>query len=435
MAGLNNDLLEKIKKRRVKICVIGLGYVGLPLALAFCRKEYFVYGLDTNHARIENLKKGKHYITDVKPKDVLCQIKKKNFWPSTNPKVLAESDVIIICVPTPLKKVKIPDIRYVIKASKTVAKYLRKNQLIILESTSYPTTTREVVLPILMQSGLRKEKDFFLCFSPERVNPGDVKFPVSKIPKIVGGLSKRSSRLAKILYSAIIEKVYTVSSPEVAESEKLLENTFRLVNIALVNEFAIVANKLGIDIWEVISAAKTKPFGFMPFYPGPGVGGHCIPDDPLYLSWKAKKMGFKTKMIDLASYVNHFMPVYVVDRIKDLLKDKKVSLNKARVLVLGVTYKKNVKDLRESPALDIIEGLYKKRIKVDFFDPLIPYLNIGGLRLKRISLRRTSLEKYACAVVATDHDDVDYKLIQENSRLVFDTRNVYKNKFSNVIGL
>jgi UDP-N-acetyl-D-glucosamine dehydrogenase len=435
MATINSDLTKRIEKLNARICIMGLGYVGLPLALSFCKKGYFVYGLDTNSARIDNLKKGKHYITDADPKDVLCQIKRGFFSPSINPKVLANSDVVIICVPTPLKKVKIPDIRYVVKASKMVAKYLKKGQLVILESTSYPTTTREVILPILIESGLRQEEDFFLCFSPERVNPGDIKFPVSKIPKVVGGLSKKSSHLAKTLYSSIIQKVHIVSSPEVAESAKLLENTFRLINIALVNEFAIVAHKLGIDIWEVISAAKTKPFGFMPFYPGPGVGGHCIPDDPLYLSWKAKKMGFKTKMIDLASYVNHFMPVYVVNRIKDLLVERKVDLKKARILILGVTYKKDVKDLRESPALDIIETFQKMRIKVDYFDPLVPYLEIKGLHLKRTLLTRSSIKKYDCIVIATDHSDVDYLFVQKNSKLVFDTRNVYKNKFENVVRL
>lgn len=283
-------LKDKIDRKKAKLCVVGLGYVGLPLAEAFGKKGFFVYGFDTSASRVEKLKKGVKYIVDVDPREMVKLIKKKKFHPTTDDRVLRDSDVIILCVPTPLRKVKLPDISYVVKASRTVKKNLRSGQLIILESTSYPTTTREVILPVLQKSGMREEKDFFLCFSPERVNPGDKKFPLVKIPKVVGGLSPKSTRLAKALYSCILDKVFTVSSPEAAETTKLLENTFRLVNIALVNEFAIVCNKMGINVWEVIEAAKTKPFGFMPFYPGPGSGGHCIPCDPLYLSWKAKNI-------------------------------------------------------------------------------------------------------------------------------------------------
>ena len=269
-------LKDKIDKKQARICIIGLGYVGLPLAVAFGKKGYSVIGLDNSKSRIARLKKGERYIVDVDSKEVLSLIKKGKFSPTTNQKVLKTSDIIIICVPTPLRKVKIPDISYIVAASKTVGKYLKEGQLVILESTSYPTTTREVVLPILKKTKLKEEKDFFLCFSPERVNPGDKKFPLTKIPKVVGGLSNKSNKLAKSLYSKIIKDVFTVSSPEVAESSKLLENTFRLVNIALVNEFTMVAERLGINMWEVVEAAKTKPFGFMPFYPGPGIGGHCL---------------------------------------------------------------------------------------------------------------------------------------------------------------
>ena len=277
------NLDEKIRTYTAKICVLGLGYVGLPLAMALSKKNFFVYGLDNNLSRINNLKKGIRYIIDVDPKDVTAAIGRKKFFPTTDDKILADADVVIICVPTPLREVKIPDISYIVQAAKTIKRYLHKEQLIILESTSFPTTTREVVLPILKKSGLKAERDFFLCFSPERVNPGDAKFPLTKIPKIVGGLSYSSSLLAQHLYSVIIKNVSLVSSPEVAESAKLLENTFRLVNIALVNEFAIVAHKLGINIWEIIEAAKTKPFGYMPFYPGPGVGGHCL-DEKEFIS-------------------------------------------------------------------------------------------------------------------------------------------------------
>ena len=428
-------LERKIAEKKAKICIIGLGYVGLPLAVAFGRKGYSVIGLDNSKSRVERLKKGEKYIVDVDSKEVLSLIKKKKFLPTTNQKIIEESDIIIICVPTPLRKVKIPDISYVVAAGKTIKKHLRKTQLVILESTSYPTTTREVVLPILKKSGLKEEKDFFLCFSPERVNPGDKKFPLTKIPKIVGGLSKKSTQLAKCLYSKIVKDVFTVSSPEVAESSKLLENTFRLVNIALVNEFTMVAEKLGINMWEVVEAAKTKPFGFMPFYPGPGCGGHCIPADPLYLSWKSKKLGFKTKMIDLASYMNHFMPKYAVSRVVKLLEAKGVLLSKAKVLISGVTYKKDVKDLRESPALEIIEELKKRKVKVSYFDSFIPYLKIDDINLKSVSWSANNLQKYDCIIITTNHSSVNYDFLRKNAKLIFDTRNVYKKDFDNVIRL
>ena len=429
----NYELLrKKISTKEAKLCIIGLGYVGLPLAAAFAEKGYFVYGFDTSLSRINKLRRGIKYIVDVEPKDVSLLIKRKRFYPTTKGEVLKDADVIIICVPTPLRKVKIPDISYIIAAAGTIEKHIRRGQLVVLESTSYPTTTREVVLPILKKSGLKEERDFFLCFSPERVNPGDKNFPLTKIPKIIGGLSPKSSRLAKSLYSVIINKVFIVSSPEAAETSKLLENTFRLVNIALANEFAMVCHRLGINLWEVIEGAKTKPFGFMPFYPGPGVGGHCIPADPMYLSWKAKKLGFKTKMIDLASYINHFMPRYIVERVKEILEKRGKSLVESKILILGVTYKKDVKDLRESPSLDIIDILQKEKIKVDYFDPFIPYLNIKGIDLKRISLTKKNIQKYDCVILITGHTKVDYDFIRENANLIFDTRNIYKKSFSNV---
>ncbi len=427
-------LREKINKRKAKICIIGLGYVGLPLAVAFAKRGFFVYGFDTNRSRIDKLKQGKQYIVDIEAKGVTSLIKKGKFLPTAKREVLSLSDVLIICVPTPLRKVKIPDISYIVASAKLIKKYLRKSQLVILESTSYPTTTREAVLPILQESGLETEKDFFLCFSPERINPGDKKFTLENIPKVVGGLSSKSTSLAKALYAKIIKRVFAVSSPEVAESAKLLENIFRLINIALINEFAIVANKLGISVWEVIEAAKTKPFGFMPFYPGPGIGGHCIPADPMYLSWKAKRLGFKTKMIDLAADINHYMPKYVIEQLEKSLKIRNISLKRAKILIIGVTYKKDVKDLRESPALDIIESLNKKS-KVDFYDPLIPYLKIKKINLKRASIDRSSLKKYSCLVIVTNHSDIDYEFLRRSSRLIFDTRNVYKKEYTNVVKL
>jgi UDP-N-acetyl-D-glucosamine dehydrogenase len=428
-------LKTKINSKTAKICIIGLGYVGLPLAVAFGKKSYFVYGYDTDANRIEKLQKGEKFIVDVDPKDVLSLIKNKKFYPSTDEKMIKDSDAIIICVPTPLRKVKFPDVSYVVNATKTVKKHMRKSQLIILESTSYTTTTREVSLPILKESGLKEELDFFLCFSPERVNPGDKKFPVVKIPKAIGGLSEKSSELAYLLYSQIMEKVFKVSSPEVAETSKLLENTFRLVNIALINEFAILCHKLGISIWEVIECAKTKPFGFMPFYPGPGIGGHCIPCDPVFLSWKAQKLGFQTKMIDLALEMNRYMPKYTVERVAQLLEERDSSIEGAKILVLGVTYKKDVKDLRESPALEIIEYLQHEKAKVSFSDPYIPYIKLNGIDLKGINLTKENLKRFDCVVLITDHSDVDYEMVQKHAKLIFDTRNVFKGNFANVVKL
>ncbi|MFA5195405.1 MAG: nucleotide sugar dehydrogenase [Bacteroidales bacterium] len=429
-----NLLKNKIQTRKAKIGVIGLGYVGLPLAIAFSKKGYLVYGVDTNLKHIERLNKGERYIVDIDPREALSLIRKKRFLPTVDASVLRNCDCIIICVPTPLRKVKMPDVSYVLAASKTIKKYL-KNQLIILESTSYPATTREVVLPSLIETGKQLEKDFFLCFSPERVNPADKNFPLTKIPKVVGGFSEKSTELARILYSKIIKKVFPVSSPEVAEMAKLLENTFRLVNIALANEFAIVCNKLRISVWEVIEAAKTKPFGFMPFYPGPGLGGHCIPIDPLYLSWKAKKLGFKTKMIDLASYINHFMPKYVTERLKKLLYSHNRHLNGAKILIVGAAYKKDVKDLRESPAIEIIETLQAKGVNVSFYDPFLPYLKIHEIDLKRIEISSKSLKTFDCVIIVTDHTKVDYSFIKKHAKLIFDTRNVYKQGGKNIIRL
>ncbi len=428
-------LKDKIENKCAEICVVGLGYVGLPLAVEFAGKGYLVYGYDSSPEKINKLKTGQKYIVDIDPEKVLDLIGKKKFIPTANEKILGVADIIIVCVPTPLRKVKIPDISYVVKASRTIKKYLRKAQLVILESTSFPGTTREIVLEELKKSKLEEEKDYFLCFSPERVNPGDKKFPITRIAKVVGGLSKKSSLLVKSLYLKIIKKIHVVSCPEVAETSKLLENTFRLINIALANEFTIVCERLGISMWEVIEAAKTKPFGFMPFYPGPGTGGHCIPCDPVYLSWKAKKLGFKTRMIDLASNMNHFMPRYIVERVENLLKVKNTAIDKSKILVLGVSYKKDVKDLRESPALNIIDTLMKKKSSVDYYDPLFPYLKINGIDFKRINFKSNLLKRYDCVILATDHTGVDYRFLRENSQLIFDTRNVYKKNFSNVVRL
>ncbi|MEA3560784.1 MAG: nucleotide sugar dehydrogenase, partial [Candidatus Omnitrophota bacterium] len=346
-------LKEKIKNKTAKIAVIGLGYVGLPIALEFSKAGFTVFGIDTSKKRLKTLLSKRSYIVEISEQEIKGAINRKNFFPRQDYKILKEIDIIIICVPTPLRKTKIPNISYIMKATRTISRYFKKGSLIIVESTTYPGTTRDVILPILSKGGLIEGKDFFLAFSPERIDPGNEKYGLTDIPKVVGGINKKAGELTREVYSKIIKKVIIVSSAEAAEIVKLLENTFRIVNIGLINEFAMLCNKLNINVWEVVEAAKTKPFGFMPFYPGPGIGGHCIPADPLYLSWKARKVGFKTKMIDLASKTNLFMPHYVCQQAEQLLRQKNIGISKARILILGVTYKKDVNDLRESPALDI----------------------------------------------------------------------------------
>ncbi len=422
---MSKRLTHKIRNKKAKIAVIGLGYVGLPIALEFVKKGFFVYGLDNNKHRVDDLIKGNSYITDISSVSIKTATRSKRFFPTIEKSILKESDIIIICVPTPLRKRKVPNISYIIKASRTIARYLRPFQLIILESTTYPGTTRDVVLPILEKRGLKEGKDFFLAFSPERIDPGNNRYTFAKIPKIVGGISKKATELTKRLYCEAIDKVIPVSSAETAEVVKLLENTFRIVNIGLINEFAMLCNKLKIDVWEVVEAAKTKPFGFMPFYPGPGCGGHCIPADPLYLSWKARKVGFKTKMIDLAAKTNLFMPHYVVHRAEALLNEGSKDISGTKILILGVTYKKDVKDLRESPALDIIELLQKKRATVSYFDPYIPHLDINSIHLKNTRLTQANIRKNDLIILATNHNSFNYRMIAKNAKLILDTRNAF----------
>ncbi len=342
---------KKIHSKDCRVCIVGAGYVGLPIALEFAEKGFPVTAMDNNQHRIDTLKEGKSHISDIPDHKIQEALKKGNFEVTSELEVLESADAVILCVPTPLRKVKEPNISYIIDISQELKKYLRPGQLIILESTTYPGTTRDVILPVLEESGLSVGKDFFLAFSPERIDPGNAKYGLTNIPKLVGGITDGSTSLAKLLYSSIIENVIGLSNPETAEVTKLLENTFRIVNIALINEFAGLCHKLDIDVWEVIEGARTKPFGFMPFYPGPGIGGHCVPTDPLYLSWKARKVGFKTRMIDLAAKVNRSMPDHVIARVKEILKKRDIELTKSRILILGVTYKKDVNDLRESPSI------------------------------------------------------------------------------------
>ncbi|MFH1879093.1 MAG: nucleotide sugar dehydrogenase [Candidatus Omnitrophota bacterium] len=423
-----SDLKKKIEKKNAVITVVGLGYVGLPIALEFCKKGFEVNGFDTDMKRIEKLRKRESYINDISSKELAGIIKKGKFNPGTCDDVLNTSDVIIVCVPTPLRKIKDPDISYILHASRTLKKRLRPGQLIIVESTTYPGTTRDVILPELEKSGYKVERDFLLAFSPERIDPGNEKYSFSNIPKVIGGISEKSTSLGKLVYSSILDNVIGVSSCEVAEVTKLLENTFRIVNIGLINEFAMLCHKLGIDVWEVIEAAKTKPFGFMPFYPGPGIGGHCIPADPMYLSWKARKVGFKTKVIDLAAEINRMLPGEMVNRVEGILKRHGKKLGKAKVFLMGVTYKKDVNDLRESPALEIIEKLYHNKAVVSYHDPYIPYLNIASIKEKSCALTPAMLKKQDIVIVVADHSGVDYKMIARNAKLIFDTRNIFEKK-------
>ena len=427
-----NDYLNKfkikLKNKSIKVAVVGLGYVGLPLALEFSRKNFTVFGIEIDKDRLAHLKKQETYITDISPRELKAALNSKRFIPCGDFKILKEADVVIVCVPTPLKRKLHPDISFIKEAIKSISKNLKAGSLVILESTTYPGTTDEVILPLLESNGLKHGEDFYLCFSPERIDPGNLKYPVSKIPKVIGGVSKEAGLLGKAVYEIIVNKVILVSSTRVAEITKLLENTFRIVNIGLIDELAMMAHKMKIDIWEVIDAAATKPFGFMPFYPGPGVGGHCIPKDPLYLYWKAKKFGFRSRFIKLASDLISYMPAYVVKRIEEALLTEGIKLKSARILLIGLTYKRDVKDLRKSPALDIFEILKKRSAHVLYHDPLIPYLKFAGLNYKSLPLTQANLGKFDCVVIATDHSKLNYGSILRNSRLIFDARNIYKGK-------
>jgi len=421
-------LRKKIKNKKAVVGVIGLGYVGLPLALVFVAKGFRVVGIDISEKRVGKIKKGISYISDVSNRELAKILKKKKFEVTTNFRAVKNLDAIIICVPTPLRRKKEPDMSYIRKAVFKVKQNMRKGQIIILESTTYPGTTREILLPVLESKGYKEGKDFFLAFSPERIDPGNSVYKTENTPKVIGGISESSTRIAKLLYSSVIKKVVPVSSASSAEMVKLLENTFRIVNIALVNEIAKLSDKFGLNIWEIINAAKTKPYGYMPFYPGPGCGGHCIPVDPLYLSWKAKKYGFKTKFINLASAVNNSMPEYVVLRIKRILASKGKRIAKSRILVLGVAYKKDVKDLRESPSVRVINILKNMNAQVSYYDPYFPFLKIRDIDMKPVKPSKKTLNKFDCAVLITDHSSFNYKFLAKNLKNILDTRNIFEKK-------
>jgi UDP-N-acetyl-D-glucosamine dehydrogenase len=423
--------LSKMKKARPSpskitdktvVCIIGLGYVGLPLALAFAKAGLKVLGVDVQQRRVDWINKGQSYIVDVDSKALTETVREGLLEATTDQSRIKEVDAICICVPTPLTKTKDPELSYVISESEVVSKYLQKGQLVVLESTTYPGTTREVMLPILERSGLKAGRDFYLAFSPERIDPGSKNYNVRNTPKVVGGIDPKSTKLATLLYSQIVERVVTVSSPEVAEMTKVFENVFRSVNIALVNELAHLCEKMGLSVWEVIDAASTKPFGYMPFYPGPGIGGHCIPLDPYYLANKAREYDFHTRFIELAADINEHMPYYVVSRITDAINSKGKSLHGARVLVLGVAYKRDVEDVRESPSLKLVELLREKGANVSYNDPYVASVRISENNLRSVELTDEQLASADCVVIATDHTCYDYKYIARKSGFVFDTR-------------
>ena len=418
-------LKDGIRNRTARVGVIGLGYVGLPLAVEFAKNGFDVTGFDVDVSKVEEINGGRSYILDVNSEDVADSVRAGRLRATGDMSHLRQMDVIDICVPTPLRKTKDPDLSYVVQAVDAVKAHLRPGQLIILESTTYPGTTDEVVQPALEEKGLKAGTDFYLAFSPERVDPGNVSYSTRTIPKVVGGVNTTSTELASDLYGSIIETVIPVSSTQVAEMVKLLENTFRAVNIGLVNEIALMSHRMNIDVWEVIDAASTKPFGFMPFYPGPGLGGHCIPIDPFYLSWKARQSGFECRFIELAGHVNGSMPAYVVERIGEALNTVKKAINGSRIHLMGVAYKKDVSDLRESPALDVLELLHRRGAVLSYTDPYVPRLEHGDIRLCSVAEDRAG-DGIDCAVICTNHKVFDYRRMVAAFPLIVDTRNALK---------
>lgn len=417
---------DRLISRSALVGVLGQGYVGLPLALSVASAQFKTIGFDVSASRVEDLNRGYSHITDVSGEEIRWAISNGKYRASTNFVELNECEVIVICVPTPLRKSKDPDISYILSAVNSVKEHIRPPALIVLESTTYPGTTDELVVAELESVGLKLDRDFTACFSPERVDPGNELFQTRNIPKVVGGASLLSTELGVAFYEQVMENVHPVSSARVAEMAKLLENTFRAVNIGLVNELSLMAERMDVDIWEVIDAAATKPFGFMPFYPGPGIGGHCIPNDPMYLAWKGKTYDFYNRFIELASEINSSMPGHTVARINELLNMQGLALSRSRILLLGVAYKKNVSDTRESPAIEIADMLRTAGATVQGFDPFVQELPGEAGRLDMLSeLDEAALRSFDCVVLTTDHDQFDYEWIADNSRTIFDTRNAF----------
>jgi UDP-N-acetyl-D-glucosamine dehydrogenase len=422
-------LAGKINACTAKVGIIGLGYVGLPLAVEFAHAGFSVVALDVDGRKVEEIKAGRSYIKDVTDDAIGSAVQSGRLHATTDYRALREVDTISICVPTPLRKTKDPDISYIVTATESIAENFHPGILVVLESTTYPGTTDEIILPRLTAGGYSVGEDFFLAFSPERIDPGNPKYHTSNIPKVMGGVTPNCLELATALYSHVIEKIVPVSSTSAAEMVKLLENTFRAVNIGMANELAIMCAKLGIDVWEVIDAAATKPFGFMPFYPGPGLGGHCIPIDPHYLSWKLKTLNYKARFIELASEINTDMPVYVVNVLADALNDNAKPLRGSRILVLGATYKRDIEDVRESPAIDIINLLTSKGASVDYNDPYAPRLQVaeGADSMTSVELTEQAVKSYDAVLIVTDHSTYDWAWIVDNAKLVVDSRNATRS--------
>ena len=417
------NLIDKIRRHEARCGIIGLGYVGLPLALEFARAGFRVTGIDVDRGKVDAIMAGRSYVVDVSDAEIAEQVAAGRLMATSYFAAIAELDTVDICVPTPLRKTKDPDLTFVVSAVNEIRRHLRRGQLVILESTTYPGTTEEVVLPALEASGLQVGRDFCLAFSPERIDPGNPQFNTRNIPKVVGGVTPACTEMAAALYAECVDQVIPVSSTRVAEMVKLLENTFRSVNIGLVNEIALMSHALGVDVWEVIDAAKTKPFGFMAFYPGPGLGGHCIPIDPFYLSWKAKMNGFEPRFIELAGHINESMPRFVVEKITDALNRHKKSVRGSRVHILGVAYKAGVNDIRESPALNVMKILTDKGAMLSYSDPYIPAIREEGLCLDSLPQKNGWLANIDCVVVLTAHREFDYGSVVESAPLVVDTRN------------
>ena len=421
--SIAQDLITKAERRQILFGIVGLGYVGLPLAVELSRAGYRVLGFDVNPEVVDGLNEGRSHVKDVTDAQLKGAMECGRFSATADMQRLSEPDAISICVPTPLSKFKDPDVSYIVAATEAVTQRLRRGQAIVLESTTYPGTTREILLPALQSTGLKVGLDFFLAFSPERVDPGNPKYGTRNTPKVVGGITEDCRKVAVALYQPAIDSLVPVSTTEAAELVKLLENTFRSVNIGLVNEMAIVCDKLGVNVWEVIEAAATKPFGFMKFLPGPGLGGHCIPIDPHYLAWKMRGLNYKTRFIDLAGELNTEMPMFWVRKLAEALNGQGKAVRGASVLVLGVAYKRDIEDIRESPALDIIRLLEGQGAKVTYFDPHVPSFREDGHEFRSVKLTPEVVAAADCVMVVTDHSSVDYRMIKRQARLVVDTRN------------
>jgi UDP-N-acetyl-D-glucosamine dehydrogenase len=420
-----SELREKIKNKTARVGVLGLGYVGLPLAVEFAKAGFDVVGVDVLEGKVDQFNAGRSYIKDVPDSTFEPLVKSGRLRATTDFSVIRTLDTIDICVPTPLRKTKDPDMSFVVAATEAIAQHIHPGLLVMLESTTYPGTTDELLLPKLSASGLRVGEDFFLCFSPERVDPGNPNFQTANIPKVVGGITAACTETGALFYQQALETVIPVSSTRVAEMVKLLENTFRMINIGLVNELAMMSSRMGIDVWEVIDAAATKPFGFMPFYPGPGLGGHCIPIDPFYLSWKSREAGIEARFIELAGYINGRMPEFVVEKIQNALNDGSKAVRGSKIHILGIAYKRDIDDVRESPALDIMLLLQRLGAQVTYSDPFVSRVDLSG-EVRESQEILTSVAESDCVVIVTDHSGLDYAKVIEKSKVIVDTRNALK---------